>query len=225
MSYTKALKEHLNLPKFNLPNFCKVGVVAIWLLNLTGAKAQTPLVWHKVKEANNIKVFTANAPNYPVKGIRTEVIFDAPIEQVIAVAMDISNYPNWIYHCYKTEIVKQPSAQEIIYYHVTDAPWPVDDRDQYSITKLTKQPDGSYWMNSHTLANYGAEVKGNVRVKNGKAIWHFTPLPNGKTKGEYELFFDPEGYIPGWMINLFIAEGPYVTMLNMQGEIKKLAKH
>ena len=77
-------------------------------------------------------------------------------------------------------------------------------------------------MHSHTLPNYGAEVEGNVRVKNGKATWYFITLPNGKTKGEYELFFDPEGNIPSWIINLFITEGPYVTMVNMQREVKAL---
>lgn len=185
--------------------------------------AHAPVAWHAVKSANNIKVFTSNVPDYPVKGIRAEVIFDAPVENVLKVSMNINHYPNWIYKCKKSVVVKQVSKQEVIYYHITDAPWPVDDRDQYSVTKLSKHTDGSYWMHSHTLPNYGAEVSGNVRVKNGKATWHFIPLPNGQTKGEYELFFDPAGHIPSWIINLFIAEGPYVTMLNMQHEVKAVS--
>ncbi len=185
--------------------------------------AHAPVAWHAVKSANNIKVFTSNVPDYPVKGIRAEVIFDAPVENVLKVAMNVNHYPNWIYKCKKSVLVKQVSKQEVIYYHITDAPWPVDDRDQYSVTKLSKHIDGSYWMHSHTLPNYGAEVSGNVRVKNGKATWHFIPLPNGQTKGEYELFFDPAGHIPSWIINLFIAEGPYVTMVNMQREVKAVS--
>jgi hypothetical protein len=185
--------------------------------------AHAPIFWHMVKQANNIKVFTSNVPDYPVKGIRAEVIFDAPVENVLKVAMNVNHYPNWIYKCKKSVLVKQVSKQEVIYYHITDAPWPVDDRDQYSVTKLSKHTDGSYWMHSHTLPNYGSEVDGNVRVKTGKATWHFITLPNGQTKGEYELFFDPAGHIPSWIINLFIAEGPYVTMLNMQREVKAIS--
>lgn len=179
--------------------------------------------WQKVRANSTIQVYTAQVANYPVKGIRAEVVFDAPVEQVLKVAMNVSHYSNWIYKCKKSVLVKQVSTTEVIYYHITDAPWPVDDRDQYSSTKLSKQADGTYWMHSHTLPDYGSELMGNVRVKNGKATWHFTSLPNGKTKGEYELFFDPAGHIPNWIINLFIAEGPFISMQNMQREVKALS--
>jgi len=198
-------------------------MLLLFVLMHAFTEAHSPVSWHMVKSANNIKVYTSNVPEYPVKGIRAEVIFDAPIDRVLKIAMDVNHYPNWIYKCKTSVLAKQVSKQELIYYQVTDAPWPVDDRDQYSVTKLSKHADGSYWMHSHTLPNYGAEVEGNVRVKNGKATWYFVTLPNGKTKGEYELFFDPEGNIPSWIINLFITEGPYVTMLNMQREVKAIS--
>ncbi len=205
----------------NRPTKDQARFIFLFILLHILTAANAPIAWHLVKSASNIQVFTSNVPNYPVKGIRAEVVFDAPITQVLKVAMDVNHYPNWIYKCKKSVLVKQVSAQEVIYYHITDAPWPVADRDQYSVTKLSKHIDGSYWMHSHTLPDYRGNEEGNVRIKNGKATWHFIPLANGQTKGEYELFFNPEGYIPSWIINLFIAEGPYVTMLNMQKEIGK----
>jgi hypothetical protein len=64
------------------------------------------------------------------------------------------------------------------------------------------------------------EQTGLVRVKNAKAQWKFIPITDGKVKAEYELYFDPAGDVPAWVINAFIANGPYESMVKLRERVK-----
>ena len=194
--------------------------IAILLLCLMHLGASDPIKWELVKKGQGIQVYAAKVPDYPVKSIRTELEMDAKLPQVMATIMDVANYKTWVYHCKKSTILQKISPNEVIYHHITDAPWPVSDRDQVSHFKLTQKPDGTVLINSHTVNDVMAEQAGYVRVKNAKAQWKLVPLNNGKVKAEYELFFDPAGEVPPWIINTFIANGPFESMVKLKERVK-----
>ena len=55
-----------------------------------------------------------------------------------------------------------------------------------------------------------------VRVPEMSASWNFTPKVDGTVDGEYQLFVDPGGDIPSWIVNMFAGEGPYNSIINMK---------
>jgi hypothetical protein len=192
-------------------------ILTLWVLFSDAAK---PIKWELIRNENGIKVYTADVPEYPVKAIKTEVEFDAKLAHVVAVIMDVSNYTQWVYHCSESKLLQQTSPRKLIYRHVTSAPWPVQDRDQISAFTLTQKADGSLYVNSKTINNVLAEQPNYVRVTNSKAQWKLTALPNGKVGAEYQLFFNPAGSIPSWILNFFIANGPFETMLKVRERAK-----
>jgi hypothetical protein len=194
--------------------------IAILLLCLMHLGASDPIKWELVKKGQGILVYSAKVPEYPVKSVRAELQIDAKVSDVVATIMNVGSYQHWVYHCKKSTILQKISPNEVIYHHITDAPWPVSDRDQVSHFKLTQKTDGTVFINSHTVNEVLPEQAGLVRVKNAKAQWKFIPISNNKVKAEYELFFDPAGDVPAWVINVFIANGPFESMVKLKERVK-----
>jgi hypothetical protein len=175
--------------------------------------------WKLAKNVNGITLYTASDPAYAVKGVKAELEFDARLPQLIAVVMDVDHYSGWVYQCKQSKLLKRLSKQELIYYHVTDAPWPVDDRDLISKFSIKKNSPNEVEITSGNLDNYMPVQPGFVRVKKTNAYWKFTQQANGKVHAEYRLFLDPGGSVPAWIMNLFITNGPYETFLNMKKQV------
>ena len=176
--------------------------------------------WKQVKNEKGINVYTTNREGYEVKGVKVETTFNCGVQAIVNAIMDVRSYPNWVYACSETRLLKTISNDELIYYHVTNAPWPVNDRDLVSLFELKKFKDGTVTIQSRSINNFFEERSGYVRVKSSSARWVFTPDQNGKTHAYYELFFNPGGNIPAWMVNLFITEGPYQSMLKLKKRIE-----
>ena len=70
--------------------------------------------------------------------------------------------------------------------------------------------------------DYIPAKKGIVRVKHVLSNYRLMPLTNGKVKVEFELFVDPGGSIPTWLINANIVNAPYKTTVGM---IKQLPNY
>jgi hypothetical protein len=176
--------------------------------------------WQLNRDENGIKVYTSESTLSSVKSVRVEVNFNQPAEKIAAMIMNVSLYKEWIYGCIESTLISQLNDSMLVYRHVTDAPWPFEDRDQVSqFTRTLNKKTGSISITSILQKDY-PETKGHVRIKQSKASWILIPQKDGSVKATYNLSFDPGGNIPAWLINLFITEGPYQTFLNLQ---KRLA--
>ncbi|MCU0422100.1 MAG: START domain-containing protein [Bacteroidia bacterium] len=185
---------------------------------LTGFQHQQK--WKLVKNSQGIQIYTSSSPEFPVKGIRAELELETDMRTLLQVIMEVEKYPEWVYACKETSIIKK-GTNEVLFYYVTDAPWPVSDRDQVSQFNLTHKADGVVEIQSHTVDGIVKENEDRIRIKQSKAFWRFTPIGANKIKGEYQLFFNPAGLVPAWLINLFVTEGPYQTFIEMRKRLKK----
>jgi len=58
-----------------------------------------------------------------------------------------------------------------------------------------------------------------VRIKQFHSVYTLTKLTNGLVKIDYELYADPGGDIPTWLINANIIIGPYNSTAAMNKQI------
>jgi hypothetical protein len=173
-------------------------------------------IWQLQKDAHGIKVYTAESPETSVKRIRVETEFNKPMEKITSIIMNTSGYKHWVYGCIESSLISQISDSVVIYRHVTEVPWPFEDRDLASqFTKTKNKTTGVVSIFSVLKKDY-PEQEGFVRVTYSTASWVLTPQKNGTIQAVYNLAFDPGGNIPAWLVNLFITEGPYETFINLQ---------
>lgn len=195
--------------------------VTLLVLLLTGSLRSTAQTeWTLKKDANAIRAYTKSTEDSPIKSIRATLEFDVPLSAVLALVTDISSYPTWIYHCRQSTIIRQISPTSGIFRHVTEAPWPIEDRDHVSLYEISRDEHTHVvTMRSHVVSGIYPEQKGYIRLKKSHATWIFTPVGEHKVAATYELSFDPEGSIPVWLINMFITDGPFQSLSKMKEKV------
>src|ERR1043165_6516462 len=100
------------------------------LLVSAGAYAQAS--WKLKKEQNGIQVYTGTNGNSAFKSVRVVCLVKARPSQVVALLLDISKQPRWVYSTTEAHLVKAVKPNELICYSRVDVPWPCDDRDYVS---------------------------------------------------------------------------------------------
>src|SRR5437588_3890228 len=79
----------------------------ILVLKLSSASAQNN--WKLSIEKDGIKVYTSMVPDSKIKAIKVESDIDATASQLVALVMDVTTAPDWVYHVKSAKLVKQVS--------------------------------------------------------------------------------------------------------------------
>jgi hypothetical protein len=178
--------------------------------------------WKLKKYGNGVAVYNREIPNTIIKELKAETQIKTSLSSIIALLNDRETYPDWVYRCGKSMMIKKISDSEGMYYQTVVAPWPVDNRDfvvdvkvvQDSKTKVVKQF-------STCMPNYISPIPDHVRITEFDALWTLTPLKNGLVKCEYQLLVNPGGNVPAWLVNLAAIDGPYETTVNLKERVMK----
>jgi hypothetical protein len=172
--------------------------------------------WQLQRNKNNISIYSRDLQNGSRMEMKAETVLDVPLSNMVAMVQDVEFYPNWMYRCSESRIIKRVSETEFYYYLVTTVPWPVSNRDMV-VHVLVSQNDssGTVEFDLHGIPDYIDEVDGIVRVQVFEGKWILKPLSGGKIQVIQKLMVAPTGALPTWMVNLAAIEGPYGTMVGM----------
>ena len=173
------------------------------------------------KDKNNIKVFTRKTKNFKVDEIKVECEYDGRISQLVAVLLDVNKHYEWVYKATKSQLLQKNSNTDLFIYTEIQAPWPFQNRDLIAHLKLTQNSSNKIIsVEANGVNDFIPDKKHIVRVRYSRANWIITPLTNKKFKIEYRVQIDPGDGVPAWILNLFIANGPYDTFLKLREQIQ-----
>lgn len=190
------------------------------LFQLSYAHAQTP--WKLQSEKDGIKSYTREVPNSKIKAIKLETTFQAPLNQLVGVLLDIKSSPEWAYKTRSATVLKQVSPTEVYYYTELSMPWPVANRDFVGHLIASQNPDTKVvTIDGPVVPDYVPKKKDLVRIEKSVGKWVLTPLNDRETKVEYILQVDPGGNAPAWLVNMFASEGPTQSLKNLRAQLKK----
>lgn len=176
--------------------------------------------WNPSKSGHGVKVFTRSVPGTPIKEIKAELELDCSINTAVACLTDISAYPQWIYQMIEARVIKQISTTEFEVYQRVKTPWPLDDRDVCGHYQFKQDPNThDISLITHAVPKVLPTVAGVVRVQKNRTTWTIKPIAKNKNKCEYFLLLDPAGEVPSWIINLFISEGPYTSLVKLKQRV------
>ncbi len=192
------------------------GVFVLFLALITSVEVSQPN-WELKKKGPGIFIYTSNTESSAIKDIKATLDLKGSLSSVVSVVTDLKSYPNWIYNCSEGRVLSMVGDSELYFYQRIEAPWPVSDRDLCSRYKIRQNPETlELTVVSQAVPNLLPEVEGVVRVQKSKTQWRIKPIGNDILKGEYYLSVDPGGDVPAWLINLFITEGPYESLLKLK---------
>ncbi|MEY5036578.1 MAG: hypothetical protein RLZZ110_1595 [Bacteroidota bacterium] len=196
------------------------------LLLVTAILCATPWIvapenpWSPSKSGHGVKVFTRAVTGSSIKEIKAELELDCSINTAIACLTDITSYPQWIYQMTEARVIKQINPMEFEVYQRVKTPWPLDDRDVCGHYQLKQDPHTlDVSLITHSVPKVLPVVAGVVRVQKNRTTWTIKPIAKNKNKCEYFLMLDPAGEVPSWIINLFISEGPYSSLVKLKQRV------
>jgi hypothetical protein len=178
--------------------------------------------WTLKKNENGISVYARSSENSGFKELKSVVVLKTSLSSIVSLLNDFESYPFWVYKCGRSTTLKKISETEVMHYQTVVAPWPADNRDFVVDVRLIQDPaTKKIIIKSECKPDYIPEVPDHVRIREFKASWILVPLADGMVEVTYQLLVDPGGYVPAWIINLAVVDGPYETSLKLKDWVKK----
>lgn len=181
--------------------------------------------WILVKNDRRHQVVTyaKQEDNKRLRSFRQELTFDASIDAISKLLLDIENYPRWYHLNTESKMLKRISPTEFYYYQVFDAPPGTPDRDV--VVHATIQPysarTGALRLVLRAAPDQAPTQPGLVRMPAFEMVATYTPLGNGQIKGVTEGYADPGGNAPAWAINYVQRAAPYRNALSIRRVVKE----
>jgi len=200
---------------------CYKKSIIVFLLILSIAplvSGQTDCSLKKQKE--DLKVYTCSTDDSNLKILKVELILkNTSFKELMDFVDDINNYVNWQYNT-KEATILQTREKSVIYRTVVEAPWPLSSREM--IIEHSSTFDSAkqvLTINSQTVPYDFPVDEDLVRVSHSIASWNVSAL-NNSLKIEYILRIDPGGSVPGWLVNVAMADGPYNSFIRLKEELE-----
>jgi len=174
------------------------------------------------KDKDGIKVYTCKSDSSKFRSLVAEFdLENTSLQTLENFLWDVDNYVNWQYNMVESGLIRKLNDHEMIYRSEIDAPWPVEDREmlvQFSVIR-DQLPDELTFL-IYTITYDYPQKEDVLRVPYSHATWQVKR--NGSSLHvKYMMKINPGGYVPPMLVNLAMAEGPYVSFLNLKTMIEK----
>lgn len=178
------------------------------------------------KDNDGIKVYVCKSASEKFKTLRAEFILeDTSVDELLQFLFNVEDYPKWQYNMISAKQLERISDTEMNYQSAVDAPWPVDDRELVMNFKVNRDdaPDQTSIVMHNILSDI--PVKSDfIRVPFFFATYQITEINKTSLNVIYTLNIDPGGSVPPWLVNIAMAEGPYVSFKNLKKRMVEVYK-
>jgi hypothetical protein len=178
--------------------------------------------WVLAKDKNGIQVFTRHVQSTKIKEYKATTILNTTPEKLLPLLTKASNYKQWMSGLKSAKTIRREGDSVYYTWSRLAIPWPFQDRDEVTRSVVIKDRiPGSCLIKSKIVKGVVPKKKGLVRMTKGHGYWWLQQLPGGKTKVVFQFLADPAGSLPASIVNLFIVDSPYKSLMNLKQRIKK----
>lgn len=171
------------------------------------------------KQRGDVSTFVRDVEGSPVKAFKGVVELEASLTSIIAVILDVDNFPSWVFQCQSAE---RPLFGRDRLYMRFNGIWPVSDRDVMLDNQFAQvRAGGTIVLHSVNVETLLGEERGYVRIPALDNRFTLTPLNDGWVQVEFETFVDPGGNIPIWLANLVSTQAPLKTLRGLREQVKR----
>lgn len=166
--------------------------------------------WEFHKQDGPTTLYTRYVKGAQLKAFKAATTLEAPLASVMAIIGDVQGAPRWMHLCRSLDMVEvNRDSGEFVSYLITNAPWPIKDRDVYIQNSFYQDPETYEIIITGTQAdNYADEVAGKVRIPEMYHQWRITPIDYSTTRLELVGHGQPGGMIPQWIANWVATDMP-----------------
>ncbi|MBE0638949.1 MAG: hypothetical protein IH598_10550 [Bacteroidales bacterium] len=177
--------------------------------------------WVLSKTKDGVEIFTKKSQNSAFKSFKAQMTAPGTVESFVAVLQDIDALPEWGYSIKGARLLARTGDTIQVYWAEASVPFPFSNRDGIYLNKFRWNRKASQLkVDIDLLPEYLEPYDKLVRVK-GNGEWQVKVLGDGNLELTFSMEVDPGGSIPAWLVNTFIEDTPYVTMISIREMMKK----
>jgi len=178
--------------------------------------------WKLELDKQGIKVYTSKRSDTKILGVKAEtVIGQASFDAFKNVLFDVEHLDEWVGESKSSEVLKEVSSEEKIYRMVLKVPFPFKDRDMVQHISVADESKDYLKVLLVNQPDYVPEFAKAVRMPVADGYWEFKRLQADDFQVTMQFDSDPGGEIPAWLINMFIVQSPYNTLLNLRDKVQE----
>lgn len=196
---------------------------AFYFVFLTFSFAQNESNTKLVVNKEDIKIYLTKLDTTPFKEYRAEMTVNANIDSVAKQILDIKSLQKWNYKTRESKLIKKVSDTSWIFYMNHHLGWPIQDRDHVSRVTLRKKKSEQI-ITILPENNIVEEKEDIVRIKYFKGFWYLKKLEQDKTLVIQQVYGNPGGSIPAFMVNMVVTKGPFESFVELRKRVEGLYK-
>ena len=178
--------------------------------------------WTVRREGDDVTVSTQPAPGFSLSASRAMTRVSVSVDAVLALLSDAPSFPHWFSDCKENRVLAQVNASERLVYVVTDAPFPVSDRDSIIRTRVSMDTaTRTVTVSMLGQPGYMKPQSGRVRVPKLEGLWTIRPVSATETDVTFELRADTGGSVPAFIAERQVTAAPFETMRNLRKWVQK----
>ena len=176
--------------------------------------------WKLEKNKDGITIETRFLDGWAVKQYRATMFVNATLDQVTEAYRNAEQRKQYMTRSVEVSNLEVRSQNEIVTYNHGDAPWPVSDRDNITLSVFSQPKSNTVLITMQSLPDFIPHKKGVVRVNRSEGFWEFTDMGNGRIRIIQQSVADIGGSVPDWVVNSTIIEGPFEVFQAMKRVIE-----
>lgn len=170
--------------------------------------------WTLEKDKNGIKIYARDVADSQFSETKAICNFNTSKEEFLAFIWHIEDYPNWQSDYKISKIIESKNDFDKTIYFEFKAPWPVSNRDVVINMKQVVKDDATYAYTKIAASDI-KPIDGIIRMSKYDGFWKIKEIENG-IEVTLQMSTNPEGKIPGFLIDFYKATGPFNAFTNMQ---------
>ena len=176
--------------------------------------------WKLAKNKNGVVVYTRKTEGAKIREFQAIVKIKTNMTDLQKQIENAESYTEWQPHITNSKTLKKLNDNERYIYYALDVPWPLQDRDVVVFSKKTKTKSGDVLYRLKSKPDFIENKEKYIRIRDAYGFWKLSKQSGGLIKVVYQSYGDPAGSIPTGIINMFIVDGPYKTMLNLKNKLE-----
>ncbi|GGH75618.1 START domain-containing protein [Phaeocystidibacter marisrubri] len=191
----------------------RIHTYAIALLAFSSFHSQAQ-DWSLEVDKENIKVYTREVEGSSMDEFKAITTLNFPLSKVFETLKDASVLSEWSKNTSHCEVVE--AKDNVQYrYSISDAPFPIDDRDSYVKFTYTESAN-RVRIDIEAVPEYGPKKEDYVRVTESKGYYLLEKLADNQTRITYQLHAEPGGSVPGWLANSASTDIPFNALTGLK---------
>ena len=194
-------------------------VILALLLTLSfsvSSHAEQPEDWALALEEKGVSIYTRDVPGSDFKAYKGVTVIDAPLASVLGIFSNPEANREWLEGCVSFEEIERSSFYSYSVYQVWDLPWPATNRDFVVDVNIKRVEDGVFHIAMDDRSDMKPEHPDRVRASMPSGYYRLTEVAPGRTEVITAQHVEPNGSLPGWMVNSLVTETPYQSLLNLR---------